>query len=158
MRKAKQAAKESRAQFEQVLSMISDIVWLYDVDSQAQNIGCYISPIADKMLGLPEGTIGNSFDKYISYVHPDDLPALQEILSDGIRALARDKTAEYRMRKADGSIFWVRSKGSAYPQPDGRVAIFGTTSDITERALFLQGPYPFGIDEHNGSHCFYCYL
>jgi len=129
----KQSAEESRAQFEHAISMISDILWRYDVGSQAQNIGCYISPVADKMLGLPEGTIGNSFDKYCSYVHPDDLPVLQEILSNGIRAFAKDKTAEYRMRKADGSIIWVRSKGSAYSQPDGRVTVFGTTSDITER-------------------------
>ena len=129
----KQSAEESRAQFEHAISMISDILWRYDVGSQAQNIGCYISPVADKMLGLPEGTIGNSFDKYCSYVHPDDLPVLQEIFSDGIRAFAKDKTAEYRMRKADGSIIWVRSKGSAYSQPDGRVTVFGTTSDITER-------------------------
>ena len=129
----KQSAEVSRAQFEYAVSMISDIVWRYDVDSQTQNIDCYISPVADKMLGLPEGTIGNSFDKYCSYVHPDDLPVLRENLSDGIRAFAKDKTAEYRMRKADGSIIWVRSKGSAYSQLDGRVTVFGTTSDITER-------------------------
>ena len=53
----------------------------------------------------------------------------------GYERLARDKTAEYRMRKADGTTLWVRSKGSAYSQPDGRVTVFGTTSDITERKL-----------------------
>ena len=79
------------------------------------------------------GTIGDSFEKYFSYVHPDDLPAVQEILSEGIRTLGKDKTAEYRLRKADGTMLWVRSKGSAYSQPDGRVTVFGTTSDITER-------------------------
>jgi PAS domain S-box-containing protein len=129
----KQAGEEIRALFEQVFSMISDIIWRYDVDSQAQNIDCYISPVADKMLGLPEGTIGCSFDKYYSYVHPDDLPALQKRLSDGIREFAGDKIAEYRMRKADGSILWVCSKACASSQPDGRITVFGTTSDITER-------------------------
>ncbi|MHB8118207.1 MAG: PAS domain-containing hybrid sensor histidine kinase/response regulator [Methanothrix sp.] len=113
--------------------MIYDILWRYDVDSQTRNIGSYISPVADKMLGLPEGTIRNSFEKYFSYVHPDDLLALQKRFYDGMSAFARDITAEYRMRKADGSILWVRSRSSAHPQPDGRIMIFGTTIDITER-------------------------
>ena len=36
---AKIAAEESRAQYEQVVSMISDIVWRYDVDLQGQFVG-----------------------------------------------------------------------------------------------------------------------
>ncbi|MDD1749292.1 MAG: PAS domain S-box protein, partial [Methanothrix sp.] len=87
------------------------------------------------MLGLPKGTIGNRFDKYFSYVHPDDLPVLHEMLSQGIRAFAGNKTAEYRMRKADGSILWVRSTIFANSQLDG---VFGTTSDITERKAAQQ--------------------
>ena len=135
LREAKQAAEDSKAQYELIVSMISDIVSRYDVNAIGEYVGSYISPVADKMLGLPDGTIGNSFDKYFSYVHPDDLPAVQEILSEGIRTLGKDKTAEYRLRKADGTTLWVRSKGSAYSQPDGRVTVFGTTSDITEHKL-----------------------
>ena len=113
--------------------MISDIIWRYDVNAIGEPVGTYISPVADRMLGLPAGTIGNSFDKYFSYVHPEDLPAVQKILTDGIRTRGMDKTAEYRLRKADGTTVWVRSRGSAYSQPDGRVTVFGTTSDVTER-------------------------
>ena len=51
----------------------------------------------------------------------------------GYGCLGKDKTAEYRLLKADGTTIWVRSRGSAYSQPDGRVAAFGTTTDITER-------------------------
>jgi len=133
LREAKQAAEASKAQYEQVVSMLSDIVWRYDVDAQAQHLGSYISPVADRMLGLPDDTIGNSFDKYLSYVRSDDLPTVQEMLSEGIRTLAKDSTIEYRLQKADGTTRWVQSRCSAYSQPDGRVTIFGTTSDISER-------------------------
>ncbi|MCX6678300.1 MAG: PAS domain S-box protein [Methanothrix sp.] len=133
LREAKQAAEDSRAQYEQVVSMISVIVWRYDVNAQGEHLGSYISPVADRMLGLPEGIIGNSFDKYFSYVHLEDLPAVQEALFEVIRTLGKDKTVEYRLRKADGTTLWVRSKGSAYSQPNGRVTVFGATSDITER-------------------------
>ena len=133
LREAKQATEATKAQYEQLVSMLSDIVWRYDVDAHAQHLGSYISPVADKMLGLPDGTIGNSFDKYLSYVHSDDLPTVQEMLSEVIRTLAKDLTIEYRLQKADGTTRWVRSRCSAYSRPDGRVTIFGTTSDITER-------------------------
>jgi len=133
MRAAKQAMKERKILYEQVVSMISDIVWRYDVNAKRKHIGSYISPVADRMLGLPDGTIGDSFAKYFSYVHPDDLPALQEIFFEMIRTLGKDRTAEYRMRKADGTTLWVLSKFSAYSQPDGRITAFGTTVDITKR-------------------------
>jgi len=131
--KALQAAQARIAQYEQAVSMISDIVWRYDVNAKRKHVGSYISTAANRMLGLPEGTIGDSFEKYFSYIHPDDLPAVKEILLEGVRTLEKEKTAEYRIRKADGTIRWVRSKGSAYYYPDGRVTVFGTTSDITER-------------------------
>ena len=66
--------------------MISDIVWSYDVNARGECIGSYISPVADRMLGLPDGTIGNSMDEYLSYVHPDDLPEVHEVLSKGIES------------------------------------------------------------------------
>ncbi|MHB8118459.1 MAG: ATP-binding protein [Methanothrix sp.] len=133
LREAKQAAEASKTQYEQVVSMISDIVWRYDVNAKGEHVGTYISPVADRMLGLPNGTIGNSSEKYFSYVHPDDLPAMKKILTEEIRTPGKDKTAEYRLQKADGTTLWVLSKDSAYFQPDGGVSVFGTTSDITER-------------------------
>ena len=128
-RKALQAAQARNAQYEQAVSMISDIIWRYDVNTKGEHVGSYISPVADRMLGLPIGTIGNSFEKYFSYVHPDDLPVVQEMLSEGIRTFEKDKAVEYRMLKADGTTFWVHSKCSAY----SRFRVYGTTSDITER-------------------------
>ena len=133
LRKALQVAQARNALYEQAVSMISDIVWRYDVNAKRKHVGSYISPVADRMLGLPEGTIGDSFEKYFSYVHPDDLPAMQETFFKVIRTHGTDKTAEYRMLKADGTMLWVHSKFSTYSQPDGRVTVFGTASDITER-------------------------
>ncbi len=133
LQKALRAANDSNVQYEQAISMISDIIWRYDILVNGEHVSTYISPVADRMLRLPAGTIGNSFEKYFSYVHPEDLPVVQEMLSEGIRMQMSGKTAEYRLRKADGTTIWVSSRGSAYFQPDGRVTIFGTTSEITER-------------------------
>jgi PAS domain S-box-containing protein len=131
LQKALQAAQASNAKYKLAISMISDIVWRYDVNAKGENVGSYISPVADRMLGLPAGTIGNNFDKFFSYIHPDDLPVVQ-MLHEGIRTLSKERTEEYRLIKADGSILWVRSRGSAHLQANGLIIGFGTTSDITE--------------------------
>jgi PAS domain S-box-containing protein len=130
---ARQTAEASRTQYEQVVSMISDVVWRYEVDSQGQFVASYISPVADRLLGLPAGTIGDSFDKYFAYIHPGDLPSVRETLFTGLSTPGKDLIAQYRMCKADGTTLWICSKGSVYLQPDGHVAAFGTTTDITER-------------------------
>ena len=85
-----------------------------------------------RLLGLPAGTIGNSLEKFYSYVHPEELPALQEMLFSGMREHVQDVSAEYRLRKPDGTTLWVRSKGSAHVQADGHVVGLGTTCDITD--------------------------
>jgi PAS domain S-box-containing protein len=133
LRKDERAIENSKTQYEQVISRIPEIIWRHDVNANGDNVGSYISPVADRMLGLPDGTIGNSLDKYSSYVHPDDLQLVQEILTKWIRTQRTEKAAEYRLRKADGTMIWVRSIGSAYSHQDGRITVFGTTSDITKQ-------------------------
>ncbi len=125
--------RESEANYEEVLSMISDIVWRYEIDGQGQFITSYISQAADRLLGLPTGIIGNSFETYFSYLHPEDLPGVLEIFSSGLANTAKETFAEYRLCRPDGKICWVRSYGSAYLLSDGHIVAFGTTTDITER-------------------------
>jgi PAS domain S-box-containing protein len=133
LRGAKQAAEDTEAQYELVISMISEIIWRYDVNDRGEHVGSYISPVADRMLDLPVGTIGESFEKYLSYVYPDDLPAVRETIFEVIQTLGKDKTVEYRLRKADGTTIFVQSKSSAYWQPKGAASVYGTISDITEQ-------------------------
>ena len=130
---ARQATEASRAQYEQVVSMITDIIWRYEVDERGQFVASYISPVGDRLLGLPASTIANSFDTFFGYVLPEDLPFVQATLSKVLTLHAQEANAEYRLRKADGTTLWVCSKGSAYSLPNGHIVAFGTTADITER-------------------------
>ncbi|MDD2754252.1 MAG: PAS domain S-box protein [Methanothrix sp.] len=135
LQKALQDALASKAQYEQAISMISEIVWRYNVNVHGEHTSSYISPVADRMLGLPAGTIGDSLEKYLSFIHPDDLPAVQALLQAmQSRRMERteDKAAKYRLIKADGTILWVRSRILACSQPDGLTTVFGTTNDITK--------------------------
>ncbi|MDD4653398.1 MAG: hypothetical protein PHQ34_14350, partial [Methanothrix sp.] len=63
-----------------MISMISEIVWRYDVNARGELLGSSISPIADRLLGLPSGSLGDSIEKFISYIYPDDLPAAERMM------------------------------------------------------------------------------
>jgi PAS domain S-box-containing protein len=62
-KQAEKALRENELHYEQVVSRISDVVWRYEVDGRGQFVAGYISPVVDRLLGLPAGTIDNSFDK-----------------------------------------------------------------------------------------------
>ena len=131
-------AEAIRAQYELTASMISDIVWRYEVDAQGRFVRSYISPAADGLLGLPAGTIGESFEKYFAYAHPDDLAIVQAMLFEGLHGRRKKMELEYRLVKPDGTVVWVRSRGSALGAEGGGVVGFGTTADITDHRRAIE--------------------
>ncbi len=131
-REAEEGLRASKARYQELISNISDIVWRYEVDECGQFVGSYISTALDRILGLPEGTVGCGPDAFLSHVHPEDIPAVKDTLESGLASLKQHESVEYRLCRADGAPVWVRSHGSARRQPNGHVVAFGTTTDITE--------------------------
>jgi len=128
-----------------MISMTSEIVWRYDVNARGELLSSSISPVADRLLGLPSGSVADSIEKFVSYIHPDDRPAAQRMMRNAVQAAqvvqavqssgadgAADDAAEYRMLKADGTVLWIRSRISFHSHPDGRVTVTGIATDITE--------------------------
>lgn len=131
--------KRSESRYKDTVSMISDIIWRYEVDEQGDFVIGYISPVADRLLGLAAGSIGDSFERFFSYVHPEDLSGVRETLMSGLTSHRGEMlSVEYRLCRPDGTLAWVRSRGSAHEQRDGHVAIFGTITDITEQRHLAQ--------------------
>jgi len=67
---AERAADDRKSHYEQVVLMISDILWRYDLGLNGEHVDSYISPVADRMLNLPDGTIKDSFDKFFPMFIP----------------------------------------------------------------------------------------
>ena len=87
LRKALQAAQARNAQYEQAVSMISDIVWRYDVNTKGEHVGSYISPVADRMLGLP---IGITSDITERKAKPVQIKGLAEMLARWLAITTND--------------------------------------------------------------------
>ncbi len=127
------ALHQSSRRVQQIMDMVTDVIWLYEVNDEGEFLDSYVSPPVDRLLGLAPGTIGNSFDAFFSRVHPGDLPEVLAIMKRGLANPDVEYSLEYRVIRSDGSERWVRSHGMARREEDGRITGCGTTTDITER-------------------------
>ncbi len=130
-RTALDALRAGEARHRQVINMISDIVWRYEVDSHGHFVESFMSTVADRLLGLPEGSINNDFEVYFSHVHPDDFLRVEEAFQKSLQDVAKNVEIEFRVVRADRKVLWLRSRGSAHLQPNGHVVAYGTSTDIT---------------------------
>ena len=85
------------------------------------------------MTGYPQADFDSRRLKWSDLLLAEDLPAAKDIF---IKALKSDGAyvREYRIRKKDGDIIWIRERGQIILGPDGRIDyISGVFSDITEQ-------------------------
>ncbi|MDB5468757.1 MAG: hypothetical protein JWR84_317 [Caulobacter sp.] len=74
-------------------------------------------------------------DDLFSYIHPEDVPVVDQALQGHFAGLSPYTATEQRMRCKDGSYKWVLARSSLVERTDdGRPArVIGTTTDISER-------------------------
>ncbi|MGH2872351.1 MAG: putative bifunctional diguanylate cyclase/phosphodiesterase, partial [Solirubrobacteraceae bacterium] len=105
---------------------------IFDWDLQAEEM--YLSPRWHVMLGLPDGADETHPADLLDRVHPDDRPRLQRAIDAHLVGTTAHLEVEHRMRHADGSWRWVRTRGLAIRDADGTpTRMAGSISDITER-------------------------
>lgn len=97
--------------------------------------GVYLSPVWKAMLGYAEHEVGDSFQEWQSYVHPDDLPSVRADLQRHLDGKTPYYENMHRLRRKDGSYQWTQGRGSVIERDDkGRpLHVIGTQFDMTER-------------------------
>ena len=91
----------------------------------------YVSAGCSKVFGLEPVQLQRNASAWMELVLEEDLEALRGEM-DRMVSQSTEGRAEYRIRKADGSIRWLRSTGYPVRGKDGNVVrIIGTTEDIT---------------------------
>jgi two-component system CheB/CheR fusion protein len=87
-----------------------------------------------QMMGLPdaEGEL-NTIETFYQRVYPDDLPQLQEYITEVIRRRS-DYESEFRITRADnGQVRWLGAKGGLLFNEQGEpFSMFGVHYDVTE--------------------------
>lgn len=93
----------------------------------------YLSAGVQALTGYPPQIFTNGELAWGDITHPDDLPPLQSIVDEAIRA-GRQFSASYRIRCASGEDKWVLERGEAVYSPSGApTTIVGFIGDITHQ-------------------------
>ena len=126
--------RSSELRFRQMADNISDVFFLFAVDSQRM---LYVSPAYEQIWGRSCESLYANPQGWIEAIHPDDQAA-----SD---ASYRQATSvgtfriEHRIVRPDGSIRWIESRGFPVSDDAGLlVRIAGVCQDITERKKAAQ--------------------
>lgn len=128
---AEAALRVSKERFDLAVRGSKDGLWDWNIT----NNKIYFSPRLKELLGYRDNEFSESFDTWISNIHPRDyervLNALNAHLKEG-----KVYDIQYLYRYMDTEYRWYHSRGQAIYDQDGQaVRMVGFISDITERKL-----------------------
>ncbi|EHQ52912.1 PAS/PAC sensor-containing diguanylate cyclase [Ectothiorhodospira sp. PHS-1] len=122
---------ESSLRWRFALFGAGDGVWDWDLES---NDVVYCARFR-QIIGFSEAELDNSFEQWVSLVHPDDLRGFTGGMQEHLRGHSPHYTCEFRMRCKAGDWIWVLARGRV-ARRDGSgqpLRVVGTLSDIGAR-------------------------
>jgi PAS domain S-box-containing protein len=104
-------------------------LWVWDLEKEI----VHRSDEVYRMVGCEPGAFGSEPTTWLRFVHPDDVPALDDAFARA-RSEGGEYHMQYRVRWPDGSIHWLESQGKCQRNAEGKlVRIVGVMADITLR-------------------------
>ncbi|MFC5301678.1 PAS domain S-box protein [Azospira restricta] len=119
--------RQSEERFKLAAEGANDGIW----DRNLEDGTVWHSDRLKAILGFPEEVATASVDFFLSRVHADDRPLLEQALERHLRD-RQPYSVDYRFRKGDGEWAWFRSRGQGVWNSDGRaVRLVGSIADVT---------------------------
>ncbi len=123
-----QALRASEARFRQMADAINEVFWLSGSDRHDLR---YVSPAFSTIWGISASTTTEVAERWIASIYPEDL-ARADAAWKPSRECERFE-AEYRIRRQDGELRWVRDQGFAVHDANGKVVGYaGIADDVTD--------------------------
>jgi two-component system cell cycle sensor histidine kinase/response regulator CckA len=130
-KQAEEALRESDERFRQVISSISDHIYVAEVQPDGRCINRYLSPNFKQLTGFDIERFMADYAFWVeTLIHPGDTVKAEAQLAKLIAG--QDSKTEYRLTSANGETIWVRDSAKVYQQGDKKM-IYGVISDITDR-------------------------
>uniref|UniRef100_B8HWB5 histidine kinase n=1 Tax=Cyanothece sp. (strain PCC 7425 / ATCC 29141) TaxID=395961 RepID=B8HWB5_CYAP4 len=122
------ALQESEERFRQLAESITQVFWLTNGDHSEI---LYVSPAYEQVWGYSLASLHESPSQWFECIHPED----QEGVSQAMLLLTQGNyQMEYRIRRADGQLRWIRDRSfPVYNEAGDVYRIAGIAEDITER-------------------------
>jgi PAS domain S-box-containing protein len=128
-KKAEQALKESEEKFRSLVQTIPECVYSALPNGEI----LYMSPAVETIFGYSAEEFQKDKNLWIRLIHKDDQKELLVKL-EGLLKKSIPYVYEFRMKRKDGSIVWIRDHANAMLDGKGKpTKISGIIYDITER-------------------------
>ncbi len=142
-KKAEQAKELILEEYERVVSSIPINIWKTTFDKNGNVITNYFSPIINNLTEIePPDKIGNSFERYISFIKEEDRDKFFQIIKEGIKKSFHKIDVEYRLITPKGEVKFVRSRGMFKKINEDLFEAYGykedISSEIKNRAIILE--------------------
>jgi PAS domain S-box-containing protein len=133
VQRSRNTLAENQVRLQQVLASISDTIYSAEFDDHHQVINHHIlSPQLAQLTGYPISRFNADWYFWSSLVVPEDRPRVSAHVA-GLRTGVSDEI-EYRVRRVDGEIVWVRDSVHVEQRPgDPYMTVYGVISDVTAR-------------------------
>ncbi|MBW4644396.1 MAG: PAS domain-containing protein [Goleter apudmare HA4340-LM2] len=130
--RVEEALKKSEERASLAVRGNNDGIWDWNVKTNE----VFFSTRWKEMLGYEDQEINNDLDEWATRVHPDDLRAVRQAISDHFAKKSKFYISEHRVRCKDGTYKWILDRGQAVWDLDGNVVRMASShTDITERKL-----------------------
>lgn len=129
-KQAETLLRASEERFRQVISSISDHIYLMEITDVGEIIYRYLSPNCEFITGYSPSAIMADSEFWPSLVHPQDkerVRAQRRLLS-----LGENSESEYRLIRSDDRVIWVRDSARV-KQERTSLLVYGVISDVSER-------------------------
>jgi len=104
--------------------------WNWDIETGA----VAWSDKIEGLFGMGKGEFDGKYDTYLSIIHPEDLPDLQQAIGRALATPGYHYVVEHRMVSRNGETHWLEGRGNVYRNEAGHpTRMAGTVVDITER-------------------------
>ena len=124
--------QESESRFRNVISSISDYIYMVELAEDGTWMGRYLSPKIESLTGYPPDSFINDTRLWFSLILPED----QSIFLNHFHHLKEKENSEveYRLVRSGKEEVWVRDSGLVKKRKDQKsIIVYGVVSDITER-------------------------
>lgn len=131
-KQVEEALRESEERWYLAIEATNDGIW----DDRLNNNQIFVSSRCMEMVGYEYEEI-DTFEKWSSYVHPEDLSRLRAASEAYLNRQTPTFTCEYRIQCKDGNYKWILGRAKAIWDETGTpVRIVGSISDITSRKQY----------------------